>query len=137
MSNNDVKAATQAASAGENDRVAIVRNIAEVAWREYPDHFGGALSKPLVTPESAGSRHLDYRISCYQPMAYVARHTHTLQEQIYHVLDGEGLIEIAGKNHVVRKHDVIYLPPGVEHMIQNSGLTDLVFLVITSPTKDE
>jgi mannose-6-phosphate isomerase-like protein (cupin superfamily) len=70
-------------------------------------------------------------------MAYVAKHTHTLQEQIYHVLDGEGLMEIAGRNHVVRKHDVIYLPPGIEHTIQNSGLTDLVFLVITSPTHDE
>lgn len=136
MANNDMKTASKPESNTKGEGVAIIRNIAEVAWREYPNHFGGALSKPLVTPDSAGSKHLDYRISCYQPMAYVARHTHKLQEQIYHVLDGEGLIEIAGKNHVVRKHDVIYLPPGVEHMIQNSGLTDLVFLVITSPTSD-
>ena len=137
MVNNDAKTASDIALNDKGSGVAIIRNIAEVAWREFPNHFGGALSKPLVTPESAGSKHLDYRISCYQPMAYVAKHTHKLQEQIYHVLDGEGLIEIAGKNHVVRKHDVIYLPPGVEHMIQNSGLTDLVFLVITSPTRDD
>jgi oxalate decarboxylase/phosphoglucose isomerase-like protein (cupin superfamily) len=38
---------------------------------------------------------------------------------------------------VVRKHDVIFLPPGVEHAISNSGLTDLVFLVITSPVTDD
>ena len=137
MVNNDAKTASDIALNDKGSGVAIIRNIAEVAWREFPNHFGGALSKPLVTPESAGSKHLDYRISCYQPMAYVAKHTHKLQERIYHVLDGEGLIEIAGKNHVVRKHDVIYLPPGVEHMIQNSGLTDLVFLVITSPTRDD
>jgi len=56
-------------------------------------------------PETADSRHLDYRISMYQPMAHVARHKHRVQEQIYHVLEGEGLMEIAGKNHVVRKHD--------------------------------
>jgi len=53
------------------------------------------------------------------------------------VLDGEGLMEIAGKNHVVRKHDVIFLPPGVEHAISNTGLVDLVFLVITSPVTDD
>ena len=53
----------------------------------------------------------------------------SVQEQIYHVLEGEGLMEIAGKNHVVRKHDFIFLPPGVEHAISNSGLVDLVFLV--------
>jgi mannose-6-phosphate isomerase-like protein (cupin superfamily) len=57
--------------------------------------------------------------------------------QVYHVLDGEGLMEIPGKNHVVRKHDVVFLPPGVEHAIANSGLTDLVFLVVTSPVTDD
>src|ERR1700704_1776574 len=119
------------------DNGAFIRNIAEVPWREFPNHFGGALSKPLVMPETAGSRHLDYRISMYQPMARVARHKHQVQEQIYHVLEGEGLMEIAGKNHVVRKHDFIFLPPGVEHAISNSGLVDLVFLVITSPVTDD
>jgi mannose-6-phosphate isomerase-like protein (cupin superfamily) len=116
---------------------AFIRNIAEVPWCEFPNHFGGALSKPLVMPETARSRHLDYRISMYQPMAHVARHKHAVQEQIYHVLEGEGLMEIAGKNHVVRKHDFIYLPPGVEHAISNSGLVDLVFLVVTSPVTDD
>src|SRR3982751_4735665 len=72
---------------------AFIRNIAEVPWREFPNHFGGALSKPLVMPETAGSRHIDYRISMYQPMAHVARHKHLVQEQIYHVLEGEGLME--------------------------------------------
>jgi mannose-6-phosphate isomerase-like protein (cupin superfamily) len=118
------------------DNGAFIRNIAEVPWREFPDHFGGALSKPLVMPETANSRHIDYRISMYQPMAHVARHKHQVQEQIYHVLEGEGLMEIAGKKHVVRKHDFIFLPPGVEHAISNSGLVDLVFLVITSPVAD-
>ena len=118
-------------------RGAVVRNIAEVAWKEYPNHFGGALSKPLATPETTGARHLDYRISMYQPMAYVAKHKHKVQEQVYHVLDGEGLMEIGNETRVVRKHDVIFLPPGIEHSIANSGLTDLVFLVITSPPTDD
>ena len=116
---------------------ALIRNIAEVPWREFPDHFGGALSKPLVMPESAASRHIDYRISMYQPMAYVARHSHRQQEQVYHVLEGEGLMEIAGKTHVVRRHDVIFLPPGVEHAISNTGVSDLIFIVATSPVTDE
>ena len=50
---------------------------------------------------------------------------------------GRGRVWIAGKNHVVRKHDFIFLPPGVEHAISNSGLVDLVFLVITSPVTDD
>jgi quercetin dioxygenase-like cupin family protein len=61
----------------------------------------------------AGSRHVDYRISMYQPMAHVKLHRHKVQEQVYHVLAGEGLMEIAGEKHVVRTRDYIFLPPGV------------------------
>ena len=28
----------------------FIRNIAEIEWREFPNHFGGALSKPLGFP---------------------------------------------------------------------------------------
>ena len=52
-------------------RGAVVRNIAEVPWKEYPNHFGGALSKPLVTPETAGARHFDYRISMYLSLIHI------------------------------------------------------------------
>ena len=116
---------------------AFIRNIAEVPWREFPNHFGGALSKPLVMPETAASRHIDYRISMYQPMAHVKLHRHKVQEQVYHVLAGEGLMEIGGEKRVVRMHDYIFLPPGVDHSISNTGLVDLVFLVVTSPVSDD
>jgi mannose-6-phosphate isomerase-like protein (cupin superfamily) len=46
-------------------------------------------------------------------------------------------MEIDGERHVVRKHDVIFLPPGISHSIANSGLVDLVFLVVTSPVSDD
>jgi mannose-6-phosphate isomerase-like protein (cupin superfamily) len=118
-------------------RTAFIRNVAEVPWRQFPDHFGGALSKPLVMPDTAASEHIDYRISMYQPMAYVKVHRHKRQEQVYHVIEGEGLMHIEGKDHLVRKHDFIFLPPGVDHSISNTGLVDLVFLVVTSPVKDE
>ncbi len=116
---------------------AVVHHIAEIPWKEFPGHHGGALSKPLVRPETAGSKRMDYRISNYQPMAYVALHTHKVQEQVYHILDGEGLMEMDGERRVVRRHDVVFIPPGVEHGITNSGLTDLTFIVVTTPIEDE
>jgi mannose-6-phosphate isomerase-like protein (cupin superfamily) len=120
-----------------DERRASVKNVAETPWRQFPNHFGGALSKPLVMPETMNSKHLDYRISMYQPMAFVEKHSHKVQEQVYHVLEGEGLMEIGDKTHVVRKHDVIYLPPGVEHSINNTGVADLIFIVATSPVTDD
>ena len=79
----------------KDKRQPSIRNIAETPWRQFPDHFGGALSKPLVMPETLGSKHLDYRISMYQPMAYVARHSHRRQEQVYHVASDSTPAQIA------------------------------------------
>jgi quercetin dioxygenase-like cupin family protein len=120
----------------EQKTAAVIRHITEVPWKEFPGHFGGALSKPLVSTENCRARRIDHRISCYQPKAYVEKHVHEIQEQVFHVLEGEGLIELDGDARVVRKHDVVFVPPGVWHGISNTGLTDLVFLVITSPPED-
>ena len=116
---------------------AVIRNVIETPWKQYPGHFGGALSKPLVRPETTGSRLVDYRISTYQPMAYVATHTHKVQEQIYHVLEGEGAMEVGSKRQIVRKHDVVFIPPGIPHSIRNDGIADLTFIVVTTPVEDE
>jgi len=116
---------------------AIVRNIVEEPWQQFPAHFGGALSKALVAPSTTGSGLLDYRISTYAPMAYVERHVHKVQEQVYHILDGEGLMELDGEKRVVRKNDVIFIPPGCWHSIRNTGLGQLTFIVVTTPVTDE
>jgi mannose-6-phosphate isomerase-like protein (cupin superfamily) len=115
---------------------ASIRNINEVLWETFPAHFD-AHSKVLVSPAVARSKALDFRISSYQPRGYVAPHKHKVQEQIYHVLEGEGLMEIDGERVVVRQHDCIHLPPGVEHAIYNTGLRDLVFFVVTTPATDD
>ena len=114
-----------------------IRNIVEVPWQQYPDHFGGALSKALVGPGDTDIKLIDYRISSYQPMAYVAPHTHKVQEQIYHVIEGEGSMDINGERYIVRRHDVIHIAPGIEHSITNTGLDNLVFIVVTAPVSDE
>ncbi len=112
-------------------------NIAEIPWEEYPGHFGGALSKALVQPKTCDSRQIDFRISSYQPMAYVADHVHKVQEQVYFVLDGEGLLTLGDERRVMRKHDYAFMPPGLRHSFTNTGLGPLVFLVITTPVSDD
>ncbi len=124
------------ASESGTPRPAVLRHMAEVLWENPPGHSRGALSKMLVRPETAGSRLVDFRISSYQPMAHVEPHAHKVQEQIYHVLEGEGLMELDGEREVVRSGNVIFIPPGVKHAIHNTGQTDLIFFVITTPPED-
>jgi mannose-6-phosphate isomerase-like protein (cupin superfamily) len=54
-------------------------------------------------------------------LAYVETHAHEVQEQIYHVLEGEGSMEIHGKKTTVRRHDVIFIPPGVRMQSATTG----------------
>lgn len=115
---------------------ATIRYIAEVLWQTPPEHYD-AHSKMLVSPFDQKTKHFDFRISSYQPKGYVAPHAHKIQEQIYHILEGEGLMELNGARQVVHKHDCIFVPPGVTHAIYNTGLQDLVFFVITSPPTDD
>ena len=116
---------------------ALVEQMARLPWKEFPGHFGGALSKALVGPENSGSSRIDFRISRYAPAAYVAEHVHKVQEQIYYVLEGEGMLTLDGEAHLMRPHAYVYVPPGVRHGFTNTGLDGLVFLVITTPADDE
>ena len=116
---------------------AIVQKMAQLPWKEYPGHFGGALSKELAGPETVGSSRVDFRISRYAPMAYVQEHQHQIQEQVYYVLEGEGVLTLDDESHLMLPHDYVYVPPGVRHSFTNTGLDGLVFLVITTPASDE
>jgi mannose-6-phosphate isomerase-like protein (cupin superfamily) len=127
---------TTAASSSHKSGAPFVRNIADIPWQEFPGHHGGALSKALVRPETCGAARIDHRISCYAPMAHVEEHTHKVQEQVYHVLEGEGLLTLDDERRVLRRHDFVFVPPGVRHSVTNTGLVPLVFLVVTTPVED-
>jgi len=116
---------------------AYVEQMARVAWKEFPGHFGGALSKMLAGPDNVGSSRLDFRISRYAPNAYVEEHVHKVQEQVYYILEGEGVLTLGDERHLMRPHDYVYVPPGIRHSFTNTGTTGLVFLVITAPADDE
>ncbi len=115
----------------------LLEKMANMPWREYPGHFGGALSKELAGPETTGSSKVDFRISRYAPMAYVQEHVHKVQEQVYYVLEGEGILTLDDTKNLMRPHDYVYVPPGVRHSFTNTGTDGLVFLVITTPASDE
>jgi mannose-6-phosphate isomerase-like protein (cupin superfamily) len=43
------------------------------------------------------------------------------EEQVYVVLEGSGVVQHGDGQHPVRKHDFMYLPPGVKHGVSNPG----------------
>jgi len=54
--------------------------------------------------------------------------SHPLEEQIYVVMEGSGTLHYDQTILSVKKHDFVYLPAGVRHMLANSGSAPLRFI---------
>lgn len=114
---------------------AKVIRIEEAFWEQPPSHFE-AFSKMLIHPTNSDTRYFDFRLSIYRPKGYAEVHVHKLAENIYYILQGKGIVELDGEKHLVEPHMVVHIPPGVRHGIFNTGLEDLVFIVVASPPSD-
>jgi len=58
------------------------------------------------------------------------------EEQAYVVLDGGGNLDYAGENLAVRKHDFLYLPPGVRHTLASSTGARIIVMGYKIPATD-
>jgi mannose-6-phosphate isomerase-like protein (cupin superfamily) len=114
---------------------AKVMRMEQAMWECPPGHFQ-AFSKMLVHPTNSDTRYFDFRISSYQPRGYAEVHSHEVAENLYYILQGRGIVELDGVQHLVEPHMVIHIPPGVRHGIFNTGIEDLVFIVVASPPSD-
>lgn len=106
-----------------------------VPWIQPPGHFGG-LSKLLVSPDSHETAYFDFRISRYPIASRVDPHHHDVAEQVYYFLSGTGLAGWGEETYVIEPGMAMFVPPGVVHSITNTGESDLVFFVATSPPSD-
>jgi mannose-6-phosphate isomerase-like protein (cupin superfamily) len=106
--------------------------VEEIAWIEPPQHHS-AYSKLLVNPDNSATSYFDFRISLYQPKGYVEEHVHERAEHVYYILQGKGLMKLDSRQYVVEAHTAIFIPPGVVHSLANTGLENLLFVVVTVP----
>lgn len=67
------------------------------------------------------------------PGQTTAPHRLKAASEVYYILEGEGVMRIGDETAPVRPHQAVYIPPGAEQCITNTGDTDLVFLCIVDP----
>jgi mannose-6-phosphate isomerase-like protein (cupin superfamily) len=103
-----------------------------VPWLTPAGHTN-SFSKMLVSPERQDSQRFDFRISSYPVSGSAEAHVHEEAEQIYYFLEGTGIVELDGIEHIVEPNTCMFVAPGVRHSVANSGFSNLVFIVVTSP----
>lgn len=60
-------------------------------------------------------------------------HHHVLTEEIYYILEGQGLMQVGEELRPVTVGDAIAIPPGALHQLANTGNQVLKFLCCCAP----
>jgi putative monooxygenase len=81
------------------------------------DRGGGNQTIPLVS-RRVGSRQMINGITVIAPGQAIALHTHNCEESVC-VIEGSGLVEIAGVDHAVDTFDTTWLPADTPHRFKN------------------
>lgn len=87
----------------------------------------------LVRPEREGSVNLSLARATIETGQTTAWHRHLVSEEIYYILQGEGLLELEGRREAVTVGDARLISPGTEHRITCTSAQPLVILCACSP----
>jgi mannose-6-phosphate isomerase-like protein (cupin superfamily) len=87
---------------------------------------GGQVSHLLLAKGQFGSQHPCITWVECQPGSQQARHRHMTQEQAYVIIRGRGQMLLGEEEREVAEGTMVFVPPGTEHAIRNTGSGPLV-----------
>jgi mannose-6-phosphate isomerase-like protein (cupin superfamily) len=92
----------------------------------------GSTIRSILDTTNSGVENQSLAEACLPPGAQTDRHYHKLSEEIYYILEGEGIMEIDNDTRPIKPGDGILIPPGAWHQI-TSGEKTLNFLCCCAP----
>jgi mannose-6-phosphate isomerase-like protein (cupin superfamily) len=99
-------------------------------------HRGGQTSYLLLSSGDAGNRNLSITWIEGGSGSEQAQHSHSQSEQAYVIVEGRGLMRVAGEEQEVSAGTFVFVPIGASHSIRNIGEGRLVCITATSPPFD-
>lgn len=72
-------------------------------------------------------------LNAFEPGQAHALHAHAGMDKVYHVVQGEGLFLLEGRELPMKAGDVLVAPDGVPHGVRNPGRGRLIVLAILAP----
>lgn len=72
-------------------------------------------------------------LNSFLPGQSHALHSHTGQDKLYLVLEGEGQVTVGEHRERVGAGDAIFAKEGVPHAVDNTGTANLVVLTVMAP----
>lgn len=72
-------------------------------------------------------------LNAFEPGQAHALHAHAGMDKMYHVLEGEGVFLLEGRELPMRAGDLLIAPEGVPHGVRNTGAGRLLVLAVLAP----
>ena len=93
----------------------------------------GSAIRELMHPEQGAVRNQSLAEAIVAVGQSTLPHCHHASEEIYHVLAGQGQMQLAERFFMVRPGDTIAIAPGTRHAIRNTGDVPLRILCCCAP----
>jgi mannose-6-phosphate isomerase-like protein (cupin superfamily) len=93
----------------------------------------GSLVRELMHPRRHGVESQSLAEAIVSPGGTTALHRHRITEELYHVLEGTGIMTLASEKFAVGPGDTVCIAPGTAHCIVNTGSTPLRILCCCTP----
>lgn len=93
----------------------------------------GQVSYLLLAPGQFGSAHMAITLVQGDPGSEQPMHSHLEAEQVYVIVAGTGVMRVDDEEQEVGPGTLVFIPPGADHAIRNTGSTSLTYVSATSP----
>jgi mannose-6-phosphate isomerase-like protein (cupin superfamily) len=90
----------------------------------------------LLTKGQFGSRTLTITWVNCEPGGEQQMHAHKTEEQVYVIVRGRGMMKAGDDEREVHPGSLVFIPPGTQHAIRNTGDEALTFISAASPAID-
>lgn len=102
----------------------------EVPAKELP----GRSHKMIIGPDNFGkAKNMCFGIAVFPANKHAPAHAHLNEEEIIYILEGSGEIYFDGKPEQVKSGTCVYIPPTVEHSINNKSDVSMKLVYVFSP----
>lgn len=93
----------------------------------------GSLIRELMHPAIHGNKNLSVAQAVIEPGAATFSHVHKTSEEVYHILQGEGIMALGNEEFSIGPGDTINIPPNQPHSLKNTGQEQLILFCCCAP----
>jgi len=92
------------------------------------------LARMRIVGPDQGAIHTELAVGALAPGGWIAPHVHAYEEALY-VLEGELVLDLAGRVHRFVGGDYALMPTGLRHALGNTSAAPIRFLSLNSPRR--